>query len=458
MRKNLVILIIALTNLAAYGVDHEYARDPRTQRPISIHEAHKEASYNCLKCREELIQKKGEKKAWHFAHKSGSTCNGGGPETVAHYRAKYLLVDHLGKWRFLRRCSRCMQPQGVPDSFPQDRGYTGHVEYRITSETGYRVADAMVMCAGWPIAALEVLQTHAVDEKKKAFLAEQEIAILEMHAEHIIAAYESGSFEVELLEHSPCASCVDIEKARNARPCAQCRCLLQKEELQELRNAPIRGAIISYACKDCVAACVNCDGTMTQDQQKYSPHCLYCREEYRAWKNQVKALVSQKISELTLERLQQIADSAPLLLTEQDRSWLDAERVRITQICAEQKEANRLSMEQAAIVKADAERAAARAQRIKWNQVAQNIVATERAYLRTSIEEIDQVKAAFGRWDPQRKKWYAELSNLTRCAQWLPDSAEIITRVRQMRQLPKKRKAPTLPGQLSLKDMFKKPR
>ncbi len=134
---------------------------------IAPEDAKRRASYRCPQCHGGVDLHAGERKRRHFHHRASAECSS---ETVTHRTAKALIVQAVKAWRagepgprFLRRCAmnecerttRQVVPAKVLDAVDELRLGTG------------RVVDVGLLGAGGlAIAAIEVRQTHEVDDEK----------------------------------------------------------------------------------------------------------------------------------------------------------------------------------------------------------------------------------------------------------------------------------------------------
>ena len=118
-------------------------------------------------CRQPLTFRDGQVKRPHFAYKANrkTGCVGGNsfPETKLHYDTKWFLHDNFSKINFWRLCH--MGHRISKNQYPALQ-WTAKVEKKIPG-TG-RIADVLLMNRITDEAvALEVLNSHAVGEKKR---------------------------------------------------------------------------------------------------------------------------------------------------------------------------------------------------------------------------------------------------------------------------------------------------
>lgn len=142
------------------------ARD-RRGRLVAPEEAERGCAYSCPACEGAVDLHAGERKRRHYHHRA-SACS---PETVLHLSAKALIVQAVDEWVaggpapvFVRRCAcpvgceaTCRQrmPKKIVRAAPELALATGHV-----------VDVGLLGRADLPVAAIEILFSHAVDDDK----------------------------------------------------------------------------------------------------------------------------------------------------------------------------------------------------------------------------------------------------------------------------------------------------
>lgn len=128
--------------------------------------AEKGKKYFCPVCGASVVLRHGQKRAAHFAHKSGKACS---PETIIHKTAKMLIQKVVYEWKsgkadspiLERRCQVCGVP--VTQSLP-DKVSSAILEYKLADGS---VADVVLVDEEkTSLAAVEIKVTHAVDEAK----------------------------------------------------------------------------------------------------------------------------------------------------------------------------------------------------------------------------------------------------------------------------------------------------
>lgn len=135
----------------------------------------------CPLCELSVVLKLGSRKVHHYAHAREAGCPACQPETALHLNTKFHFADQLEKapekqlW-IEQTCQNCrVERQRLV--WVQDWD-TVQVEYRLESAR----PDIALLAQGRVMATLEILVTHAVDERKAAYFAEQEIPWLEIPA------------------------------------------------------------------------------------------------------------------------------------------------------------------------------------------------------------------------------------------------------------------------------------
>lgn len=155
---------------------------------VSPSEARKGDPYFCPKCQAPVIVKQGDIRVHHFAHKSDTNCQG--PESTLHSACIKAIANNLyhlsealeqDDWlKIVDICSKCQRDFNPrypnPDTYNDVR-----LEYKLL-DSEYR-ADIALLEDGKLKGIIEVRHTHAVDDKKWAFLNENKIPCIEISAE-----------------------------------------------------------------------------------------------------------------------------------------------------------------------------------------------------------------------------------------------------------------------------------
>jgi hypothetical protein len=199
---------------SAAGVQLAWAldRDGKKVAARSLDEASRRARapFRCPGCGDPLVPHLGRVRARHFAHEAGSSCPLTAPETALHLNAKERLLAlcdeaFSGRGRVLlrSRCPGCRRP------VPIDLATVGD-EARDEEPLGMLRPDVLVLKGGRPTLALEVLVTHAVDERKEAALAALGVPAAEIDAREDWEELVGGAVELvpdRCLGFARCAAC-----------------------------------------------------------------------------------------------------------------------------------------------------------------------------------------------------------------------------------------------------------
>jgi Competence protein CoiA-like family len=166
---------------------HPLAQDRDTGRVTSAGEA-LHGFYDCLDCGVRVVAKKGRQRRHHFAAVPasvpawGACRSASAPESDKHRSAKLHVAAHVGDTDFVVACSKCDGP-ALTVSFvgPQ---YAAKVELTIGP---FRVDVAVVdTTTGVPVAAIEVVHTHACDDNKLRHFRDANVPILEVSADDVL--------------------------------------------------------------------------------------------------------------------------------------------------------------------------------------------------------------------------------------------------------------------------------
>lgn len=136
-------------------------------RLVPPEEATRAGRYRCPCCDGAIDLHAGEKKRWHFHHRV-AVC---AVETVLHLSAKRCIVQAIEDWHagvgpapaFLRRCSAAECSETSLQSIPK-KVVRAREELRLRS--GHVVDVGLLGVGDLPVAAIEVLVSHAVDREK----------------------------------------------------------------------------------------------------------------------------------------------------------------------------------------------------------------------------------------------------------------------------------------------------
>lgn len=170
----------------AYNADNSIVYPCDAQRGVN---------YFCPKCKAPVIVKQGKIRRHHFAHKFDTSCQG--PESYTDYLSRVLhsaciegIYSNLSvhsealeqdDWlKIMDICSKCQRDFNPRYFRPHNYNHVC-LEYSLL-DSEYR-ADIALLQDGKLKGIIEVRHTHAVDDKKWAFLNENKIPCIEISAE-----------------------------------------------------------------------------------------------------------------------------------------------------------------------------------------------------------------------------------------------------------------------------------
>jgi hypothetical protein len=136
-------------------------------------------AFRCPGCGVPVVLRKGRHRRAHFAHRSGEGCSS---ESVLHRAAKRCILRVVRAWLagdgprpcVSRSCPSFTCDGGIVQDLPED--VTG-VSEEVRLPDG-SIADLVLYRGEEPVAAVEVVVTHAVDEHKSERLAIPWMAVL----------------------------------------------------------------------------------------------------------------------------------------------------------------------------------------------------------------------------------------------------------------------------------------
>ncbi len=144
---------------------------------VHIADAEPNGSYLCPSCQQPFVQRRGSRKRPHFAHKVLSpNCT---PETALHHSFKTLLFEkvqrHLAEGKPLPIEWDCPKCAGSHAGNLLKKSAFVALEYSL----GERQPDITLFDEKQqPVAAIEVIVTHAPEEEALAFYADNRIAVV----------------------------------------------------------------------------------------------------------------------------------------------------------------------------------------------------------------------------------------------------------------------------------------
>lgn len=133
----------------------------------------------CPVCSTAAILKLGEQRVHHYAHKPDIICAATNPETALHLNVKYYLYEQLQRVNMILIEERCARGCGkVRETIWLKDWDTVNVEHNLGSIR----PDVVLLKAGKPLGALEVLVSHRVSKEKASYLDQNNIPGLELLA------------------------------------------------------------------------------------------------------------------------------------------------------------------------------------------------------------------------------------------------------------------------------------
>lgn len=205
-------------------------------------EAQKGARYTCPCCESDLVLKKGDVKAHHFAHKANGSCS---PESVLHKSAKLLIVQNFLDWRagnekkntkVVRPCRICRKesPQQFYDGLDDAKVEQWVGKYRI--DVGFYSEKRLTV-------GVEVCVTNGVSQIKQE---EMSIPFIEVSGRNIVDNPLLMRPTMDRLPESACDKCNSIVCGFFARAKS-----IAKISGTDIMIPPYRFAIVK--CKRCSA-------------------------------------------------------------------------------------------------------------------------------------------------------------------------------------------------------------
>ena len=158
------------------------------QLPMSPEAAKKGQNFLCPICDNEVILKRGNIRAPHFAHKPDTGCSG---EGVRHKVAKQIIyLMYLRTIRTVmvsvttfRRCPNCSQGA----LFSQTPKYD---DVACEINVGRHRVDIVLLRDGKPVSGIEVRDTHPVDDAKWDAFEELQFPCIEVDSRDVIYMWE----------------------------------------------------------------------------------------------------------------------------------------------------------------------------------------------------------------------------------------------------------------------------
>lgn len=148
-----------------------------TNNYIDIYNSTKKKKYRCIDCKEELIPKKGNIKAHHFAHYNKIDCNG---ESWQHIYCKLKITELYDKFEYNFNCECCNKLH----SCAFEKEFDPIIEYNIP-RSNY-IADIGLIKSNKDIEyCFEIFHTHKTSLSKQEFYAINNIKCIEISTQEI---------------------------------------------------------------------------------------------------------------------------------------------------------------------------------------------------------------------------------------------------------------------------------
>jgi len=138
---------------------------------ISIREAERgqQCLCTCPVCKEKLIAKQGEIRAWHFAHKNGNECENAGESSL-----------HLACKEVIARASMVVKPC-YGDDLQYLKIHEVHMETAVKTEAGLTIIpDVTLRSSNNELTFIEIAVTHKIDSEKMEKIESLKIPTMEI--------------------------------------------------------------------------------------------------------------------------------------------------------------------------------------------------------------------------------------------------------------------------------------
>lgn len=185
---------------------------------IDVSNSISKTKYRCIDCKEELIPKKGNIKAHHFAHLNKFDCNG---ESWQHIYCKRKIAELYDRFQYNFNCECCDKSH----SYIFQKEFEPKIECNITGSN--YIADIGLIKSNTNIEyCFEIFHTHKTSLSKQEFYAINNIKCIEISTQEIF----SKVFELES----------DINKNYNS-----------KQDLDQLNKIIKISCLSQNVCAEC---------------------------------------------------------------------------------------------------------------------------------------------------------------------------------------------------------------
>lgn len=181
----------------------------------------------CKECKEDLDPVIGDKRIHHFRHQKGSNCTGGGPMTAIHLFCQEYLMNNLPYTSF-RDCNSCNKSISFTDNC------VPKYEYRIKLEgKSYLAIDVGILVDGKLKYAIEVHNTCKSTEKKKQYLLDNDIQLIEFNSSNFLK-HKFGTTDVSYIKSQEMPKDTYVSDRYNIQTCSDC--IEKAHEAERLLN------------------------------------------------------------------------------------------------------------------------------------------------------------------------------------------------------------------------------
>lgn len=195
------------------------ARNPCNGEKVYIEHAQKKVPYTCLDCNSILIARMGNKRVYHFAHKSKSKCKG---ETSSHLYCKHILEKQIHKTIFHSTCVKCRCTE-TKRFCPSDNTIHTAQEHPWNQ---YTIDVAVLESSNKTLlGALEVYHSHRTTQTKIGDLVTNNIFVTDIDSFEIISKLTIECDEYQLCGTHICVQCYRARKERKERNVKRTTCV-----------------------------------------------------------------------------------------------------------------------------------------------------------------------------------------------------------------------------------------
>lgn len=221
------------------------ARNPGNGEKVYIEHAQRKVPYTCLDCNSRLIARMGDKRVYHFAHKSKSKCKG---ETSSHLYCKHILEKQIHKTIFHSKCVTCKCTE-TKRFVPSDKNTIRTAQEYPWNQYSIDVA-VLESSNNTLLGALEVYHSHRTTQTKMGDLAIHNIFVTDIDTYEIISKLTIECDEYQLCGTHICIQCYQARKERKQQNLNRTACVCRICD-QEFHCTKLFGRTI--CSRDCYA-------------------------------------------------------------------------------------------------------------------------------------------------------------------------------------------------------------